>query len=98
MVPGAEKHPILEGVQIESLIGNGSLYQVNPLKSSATPLLIGSIPEKPKEPVAWTNKHTGGGRVFYTSLGHREDFELAAFRRLLKNGICWAAALKPSKP
>ena len=26
------------------------------------------------EPVTWTRTHAGG-RVFYTSLGHQEDFE-----------------------
>jgi type 1 glutamine amidotransferase len=30
-----------------------------------------------------------GGRVFYTSLGHVEDFALPALRRLLVNGIFW---------
>jgi type 1 glutamine amidotransferase len=45
---------------------------------------------KPHEPVAWTNKHIGGGRVFYTSLGHADDFRIPAFRRLLLNGIFWA--------
>ena len=29
-------------------------------------------------------------RVFYTSLGHPDDFKNAEFRRLLANGIAWA--------
>jgi type 1 glutamine amidotransferase len=28
--------------------------------------------------------------VFYTSLGHPDDFAEPAFRRLLLNGILWA--------
>ena len=88
MVPGARAHPILAGVQgeFESV---GSLYQVSPLEKGTTPLLTGAIPGKPAEPVAWTNLH-GRSRVFYTSLGHAKDFETAAFRRLLENGILWA--------
>lgn len=87
---GAEKHPILADVDLQNFVGNGSLYRVSPLAKSATPLLIGSIPGKPDEPVAWTNTSSGGGRVFYTSLGHPDDFKSQAFRRLLKNGIEWA--------
>ena len=47
-------------------------------------LLIGSIPGKPAEPVAWVHKTKAGGRVFYTSLGHAEDFKQPAFNELLK--------------
>ena len=50
----------------------GSLYRSSPLESSAMPLLMGTWQHNPAEPVAWTNSHKGG-RVFYTSLGHRED-------------------------
>ena len=31
-----------------------------------------------------------GGRIFYTSLGHPGDFQLPAFRRLLRNAIVWS--------
>ena len=41
------------------------------------------------EPVAWVNTDEGG-RVFYTTLGHWEDFKLEPFRRLLRNAVCWA--------
>jgi hypothetical protein len=40
-------------------------------------------------PVAWTRVRPDGGRTFYTSMGHPDDFEVAAFRRLLVNGIYW---------
>lgn len=91
--PGAEKHAILEGLSIDKLIGNGSLYKVNPLVNDASPLLIGTIPGQPAEPIAWTHlygpKHA---RVFYTSLGHPDDFQNPEFRRLLLNGVAWALA------
>ena len=60
------------------------------LAASTTPLAVGSIPGKEPEPVAWTNEpRVGHGRVFYTSLGHADDFAEPAFKKLLLNGICW---------
>jgi type 1 glutamine amidotransferase len=89
--PGAEKHPILKGVSAGKLVGNGSLYRVSPLTADATPLLIGSIPDRPAEPVAWTRlAGPKKARVFYTSLGHPDDFKDPQFRRLLVNSIEWA--------
>ena len=90
---GAAGHPILTGVSLEELHGNGSLYKVSPLAKSAKPLLIGTIPDKPAEPILWTNKTKAGGRVVYTSLGHADDFKEAAFNRLLSNALHWAAGL-----
>jgi type 1 glutamine amidotransferase/nicotinamidase-related amidase len=89
----AAKHPILTGIDVKDLHGCGSLYKVRPLALSATPLLIGSIPDKPVEPIAWVNAPKSKGRVFYTSLGHPDDFKQAAFNRLLKNALLWAAGL-----
>lgn len=83
--------PILTDVQLSKLIGHGSLYMNNPLQESARSLLIGTIPDQPSEPIAWT--HTYGpkhAKVFYTSFGHPDDFKEPAFRRLLLNGILWA--------
>jgi type 1 glutamine amidotransferase len=89
--PAAETNPILTGIHVEQLVGNGSLYIVSPLQEGAKPLLVGSIPEKPAEPVAWTREFGDKkARVFYTSLGHPEDFENPAFRRLLLNATLWA--------
>jgi type 1 glutamine amidotransferase len=54
--------------------------------------MMGRVGDRqPHEPVTWTNVHTGGGRVFYTSLGHPEEFQMPVFRRLLVQGIYWAA-------
>jgi nicotinamidase-related amidase/type 1 glutamine amidotransferase len=90
---GTEGHPIMHGVFVAELRGHGSLYKVSPLAGSTTPLLIGSIPDQPAEPVLWLNVTKGGGRVVYTSLGHPDDFKQPAFNRLLRNAIQWAAGL-----
>jgi type 1 glutamine amidotransferase len=87
----AAAHPILRGVvrDGESWQSTASLYRVTPLLEGTTPLLKGRWKTEPEEPVAWTNTHKGG-RVFYTSLGHPDDFQDPHFRRLLLNGILWA--------
>ncbi len=90
--PGADTHPILSGVELSDFESEGSLYRVRPLAKSTTPLLIGSIPDEEPEPIAWTNLSASGGRVFYTSLGHKSDFLKSAFRRILKQAIDWAVA------
>jgi hypothetical protein len=88
---GAKDHAILRGVELEKLVGNGSLYRVLPLADTTSPLLIGSIPDKPSEPIAWTNAAgPKKARVFNTTLGHWEDFENPAFRKLLTNALYWA--------
>lgn len=84
---GAESHPILSGV-IAPFHGHGSLYKVSPLASSTKALLIGSIPDKSAEPIAWINTY-GKARTFYTSLGHPDDFREPAFVRLLANAVLW---------
>ncbi|WP_235963598.1 ThuA domain-containing protein [Tautonia rosea] len=84
-----QSHPILEGVETSALIGKGSLYKVRPLAKATTPLLIGTIPDQEPEPVAWTHVGPTGSRVFYTSLGHRDDFKQPEFRQLLRNAIDW---------
>jgi len=85
---GAEGHQILAGVKIP-FTSNGSLYEVRPLAGSVKQLLLGTIPDKEPEPVAWTNSYKTA-RIFYTSLGHPDDFLNASFRRLLINAVFWA--------
>ena len=88
--PGAEDHAILSGVDLASFSTLGSLYRVSPLAGSATPLVIGSVPGKPEEPVTWVHAYgPKQARVFYTSLGHPDDFAQPTFRRLLLNGVVW---------
>jgi type 1 glutamine amidotransferase/nicotinamidase-related amidase len=85
---GAEAHPILAGVQMP-FTSNGSLYEVRPLTQTTERLLIGTIPDKEPEPVAWTNSYKKS-RIFYTSLGHPDDFGNPHFRRMLINAVFWA--------
>lgn len=90
-LPEAAQHPILAGIRHEEFQVFGSLYKTRPLAVSAKPILLGRVEGAEPEPVAWTNTTQHGGRVFYTSLGHPEDFSLPDFQRLLKNGLLWAA-------
>ena len=91
VAPGAAKHAILKDLRVETLVGNGSLYKVSPLVPQTKPLLIGTIPGESPEPIAWTHEYgPKRARVFYTSLGHPDDFGNAEFRRLLVNAVSWA--------
>ncbi|MEC9005023.1 MAG: ThuA domain-containing protein, partial [Planctomycetota bacterium] len=87
---GAAGHPILDKIDLSQWQGQGSLYLVSPLAKSATALLHGTIPGKPTEPIAWVNTNKFGGRVFYTSLGHPDDFKNPATNHLLYQAIRWA--------
>ncbi len=87
--------PIVEGVETP-FTAQGSLYKTSPLASSATPLLMGTIPGHSPEPVAWIN-HKGNARIFYTSLGHPGDFAIPGFRVLLRNAVLWALDRQPEK-
>ena len=84
---GAVAHPILS--QVEPFDSQGSLYINTPIAEDTTLLLTGHTDEH-EEPVAWTRMHNGG-RVFYTSLGHQEDFKDNDFLKLLTNAVRWAA-------
>jgi type 1 glutamine amidotransferase len=79
-------HPTLKG--ITPFKTNGSLYK-NPNVASDVTVLVQGYMGKESEPVAWT-REKDGRRVFYTSLGHPDDFKDAHFIRLLTNGLAWA--------
>ena len=85
---GAQGHPILAGLELP-FMSNGSLYQSSPLGPTAKVLLIGTIPNQGPEPLAWTNTYKNA-RVFYTSLGHPDDFQNPQFHRLLIGAMFWA--------
>jgi type 1 glutamine amidotransferase/nicotinamidase-related amidase len=95
LASGAAEHPILAGVDSKPWRSTGSLYNSSPVDKSATILLTGSQKGR-SEPIAWTRTHTGG-KVFYTSLGHRDDFKEPQFRRLLVNAIGWSMGKKLSE-
>ncbi|HMV46585.1 MAG TPA: ThuA domain-containing protein [Blastocatellia bacterium] len=97
VIPSAVSDPILTGVD-KSFHVRSWLYHVLPNfpPADAKPLLMGrSVDSEKKDavenPVAWTWKNKAGGKVFVTTLGHPEDFQLEAVQRLVINGIHWAA-------
>lgn len=87
-LPAAHDHPILKGIATAEFPGGGGLYQTSPLKPGTTELLRGKVQGvAQQEPVAWTFTRKDGGRSFYTSLGHPDDFTRPEFRTLLKNAL-----------
>ena len=52
--------------------------------------MIGEDYERPPFPSTWARQH-GKGRVFYTSMGHREDvWTSPTFQQILLGGLGWA--------
>lgn len=50
----------------------------------------GAMYERPTFPATWARKHEKG-RVYYTSMGHREDvWENPLFQQMLLGGLAWA--------
>ncbi|HEX3726589.1 MAG TPA: ThuA domain-containing protein [Pirellulales bacterium] len=91
IVEAAKKHPILIGVL--PFLSHGSLYKNEGLAADDEILLRGTIPEH-TEPVAWTRSYKGA-RIFYTSLGHPQDFQEPSFQNLLINALFWTAKRSP---
>ena len=86
-------HPILRGVE-RSFHVPSWLYVVNPLEGDCAPLLVGRAvnpqgKDAGPQPVAWTKTYKGAP-VFFTTLGHPDDFRVTSMRRLLVNAILWA--------
>jgi putative membrane-bound dehydrogenase-like protein len=82
----AKDHPVLRGVR--PFRSAGSLYKNPRLAADVTVLLYGTIPTGQTEPVAWV-REVAGRRIFYTSLGHPDDFRDENFIRLLLNALEW---------
>jgi nicotinamidase-related amidase/type 1 glutamine amidotransferase len=90
VLPESATHPVLAGVPVDAFRVTSSLYKNPKPKPSITRLMVGYIEGRTDvEPVAWVNTESNR-RVFYTSLGSPDDFQLPAFRRLLLNGIIWS--------
>ncbi len=95
-VDSAKQHPILSAAAItDNFKPGGSLYRTAPLHPGSQLLLTGSVPGEQPEPLAWTFIRSDGGRSFYTSLGHVDDFAQPEFEALLSAGIHWACGLQP---
>jgi len=97
IVAGAESDPILTGVA-PSFHVRSWLYQVLPNfpPADAKQLLIGRAVDSERKdavenPVAWTWRNKANAKVFVTTLGHPEDFQVESVQRLIVNGIHWAA-------
>ncbi len=90
----AKGHPVLAGVK--PFRATGGLYRNPEISKDVEVLLTGAIPEH-TEPVAWTRAYKGG-RIFYTSLGHPEDFKDANFVRLLVNALFWTTRRDVPRP
>ncbi|MFK5923641.1 MAG: isochorismatase family protein [Verrucomicrobiota bacterium] len=83
-------HPVMKKVEPTAWHSTGSLYFTQPLAKDATLLMTGSI-KTDTEPLTWIrDKAEGRGKVFYTGLGHPDDFKVPAFRQLMLNAIEWA--------
>ncbi len=91
IVEAAKDHPVLAGV--EPFCSRGTLYKNPDLAPDTTVLLAGSA-DGHVHPVAWTRPYRRG-RVFYTSLGHLDDFRQPGFLRLLVNAIYWTTRREP---
>ena len=94
VIEAAKKHPILTGVTPNFHVRSW-LYRVlpdYPTKGSEW-LLMGKAvnPDKAaiENPVAWTGTNSFGGKVFTTTMGHPEDFQVESFQRLVVNAIHW---------
>ncbi len=102
VITAAAKNPILTGVD-KNFHVRSWLYHVLPKypPSDATQLLMGKSVDPDKtaieNPVAWTYHTEKGGRAFYTSLGHPEDFQVEPFQRVVVNAIHWALGKNPPK-
>jgi len=86
-----ENHPLFKGLSPEDFIGPvaplHTLYENRPLRSSTVQvLLLGTVADKPVEPVLWIN-HREKGEVIYTSMGHWEDWKIENFRGIMFNCI-----------
>lgn len=91
-------HPILRGIDAQDLPVRAWLYKAGPLNADTTLLMTGRAgPDGNVEPVAWTNDFRGS-RVFYTSLGHPDDFQQEPFRQMLRNAVLWGLERSEEEP
>ncbi len=100
------KHPVLAGLQPFAAPLDGWLYNLHFAERGVTPLLTGAVPEKSRttadaqahtgraETVAWAFERADGGRSFaFTGCDLHRNWQVESQRRLVVNGILWAAKL-----
>ncbi|MFL2478017.1 MAG: PVC-type heme-binding CxxCH protein [Verrucomicrobiales bacterium] len=84
-------HPIMKGVTVDEFPTGGSLYQVLPLEKNTHVLMSGrAVGINENQPVAWAYENKFGGKSFYTSLGHKNDFSNLNFIKMIDNALSWA--------
>jgi type 1 glutamine amidotransferase len=102
VIEAAKNHPILTGI-VPTFHVSSWLYRVlpdYPTKGSEWLLMGKSVnPDKAAidNPVAWTGKNSFGAKIFFTTLGHPEDFQVESFQRLIINAIHWELGKKVPK-
>lgn len=89
-VPEKKDSEILKDVTPEIWHSESSLYYLDPLAADVTVYQTCSSSQKKDMPLTWT-RCDGSTRIAYTALGHQKDFEVDAFRHLLRNLVHWAA-------
>ena len=91
-------HPIVRNLPNGSFHSASWLYNLTQLGPNTRILLMGKwSDDQPHQPIALTNTYQGA-RIFYTQLGHPDDFKIDAFNRLLQNAIRWAVDGNRTKP
>ena len=85
----AAEHPICRGWKEHEFEDE---YYLNPTIEKAKPLLAVTERGGKEVIVGWVHEREGGGRAFATTLGHPyRNFQDERFRRMIVNGILWAA-------
>ena len=98
VIEEAKEHPILTGVS-GTFDVRSWLYHVLPKwpPADAVRLLSGHAinpnTPAPDNPVAWAWTNTYGGRAFFTTLGHPEDFAAEPLERVVVNAVHWCLGL-----
>jgi nicotinamidase-related amidase len=90
--PTTMTHAVIADWPKNELTFTSWLYKSKLVANDAVPVLMGRV-EGNVEPVAWVRERSADrGRVFYTCLGHVDDFRDVHFAKLLRNGIAWTVA------
>lgn len=102
--PQQEARMVVADASFPGLSGLGDSFRINDewysLKNYADDLHVilvqdtqgmkGNDYNRPPYPATWARQH-GEGRVFYTSMGHREDvWDNPTFQQILLGGMAWA--------
>lgn len=105
----AAGHPIFRGMQRSFWIPDDVYGISEKLEGDSEPMLLGQplagwtagdqpVADKPPVPIAWTKSYTGSAgkaaRVFTTTMGHGDAFQIEDFRRMLVNACYWCVGLE----